>query len=557
MSSYQCTYNDQNEVVALQNPNKANWKQLSKNEKLSEPFIRDNADFLDWNAVSAGQALTLSMLIDLKDKVKWKKIADNPHLDDDLKLIACYKLDFKRLLKKEKDTLPLSFIEKYYRAWQDSNDFSECWAIISSQYQLSKDFIHHFRFLLNWAMLRKKQKHIETTFWYDYPLFFVIGKSKGYHTPSQPAFEALSEQDILDNIARMDWFRLCKSQQLSEAFIEQLIPLVGHSTSFWRNISAFQKLSEPFIVKYHAALYWDRLSVNNNKVLSEELLLRFANKDLNWSWISEHYHLSAETIEHLKDKLHWERLSCNEANCLTEAIIRKYEDRWHWPWIWSYQQLSEDFIRAYIHKVEWKYFWKSQVSVLSEQFLREYEEKVNWYMVARLGNVSEDFIREFEAKFDSVWDWLALFQCQYARLSEQFIKDFHHKVDWEDARTYQVDYEGNTNFIRRFIPYVNWNLIFGPSNARQPMQYDEPFLRDFQDKFSKLMWKQISKEQQLSETFMEDFQDQLDWKLLSQYQQLSEDFMRKFKERLNWKLIAKHQLILPSFRKEFQDLLPA
>ncbi|MGD1841932.1 MAG: hypothetical protein ACFB0B_13715 [Thermonemataceae bacterium] len=573
MAQYQCTYNDQNEVVALQDPNNANWKQLSKNEKLSEPFIRDNADFLDWNAVSAGQALTLSMLIDLKDKVKWKKIADNPHLDDDLKLIARYKLDFKRLLKKEKDTLPLSFIEKYYWTWQDSNDLQDYWSLIPYLYQLNEDFIHRFRYLLDWSDLRKQQPHLDEAFWESY-------------TPNGPTFAQLSEQEILENASRMDWFKLSNHQQLSEAFIEQLIPLVGHTTNFWQSVSARQVLSDAFISKHQDNIDWKYLSFNPKKSLSEEMLLRFSDKDLSWNRISEHYHLSADTIEQLKDKLDWERLSCNKANCLTEDIIRKYEDRWHWPWIWYCQKLSEDFIREYIQKVKWDYIWECQTPVLSEQFFKEHEDKINWYKiqylnmknkvyggysygyftesfirtfkdkvswdrVALASPVSEDFIREFEDTFSSKahWYWLILFQNQYERLSEAFIKDFQEKIDWEDAKTYD---NGSAGFVRKFAPYVNWQLILGKDKSGNPIQYDEPFLRDFQDKFSKSMWKQISKEQQLSEAFIEDFQERLNWKLLSRHQQLSEPFIEKFEKKVNWPFIFKYQLLSPTFRKKFQ-----
>jgi hypothetical protein len=48
-------FNAQNEVTEIKNKNKADFKSLAKNNKLSEKFILENADFLDWSIISKNQ----------------------------------------------------------------------------------------------------------------------------------------------------------------------------------------------------------------------------------------------------------------------------------------------------------------------------------------------------------------------------------------------------------------------------------------------------------------------------------------------------------------------
>ena len=44
----------------------------------------------------------------------------------------------------------------------------------------------------------------------------------------------------------------------------------------------------------------------------------------------------------------------------------------------------------------------------------------------RVSNLSEDFIREFQDKVD--WDCIS----KYQNLSEDFIREFQDKVDWQE-----------------------------------------------------------------------------------------------------------------------------
>jgi len=81
----------------------------------------------------------------------------------------------------------------------------------------------------------------------------------------------------------------------------------------------------------------------------------------------------------------------------------------------------------------------------------------------------------------------------------------------------------------------------------------ESFIREFQNKVD---WFFISKYQKLSESFIREFQDKVDWDWVSKYQKLSEDFIGEFWDEVNWECISLSQKLSYSFRKEFNILLP-
>lgn len=43
----------------------------------------------------------------------------------------------------------------------------------------------------------------------------------------------------------------------------------------------------------------------------------------------------------------------------------------------------------------------------------------------------------------------------------------------------------------------------------------------------------LLRRENLSEAFIEEFQNEVDWDYISEYQVLSEDFMRKFKDKID------------------------
>ena len=62
-------------------------------------------------------------------------------------------------------------------------------------------------------------------------------------------------------------------------------------------------------------------------------------------------------------------------------------------------------------------------------------------------------------------------------------------------------------------------------------------------------WKYISEFEQLSEEFMEKYQDNLWWDAISCQQKLSEPFMIKFQDKINWRWISSFQVLSEDFMR--------
>ena len=81
----------------------------------------------------------------------------------------------------------------------------------------------------------------------------------------------------------------------------------------------------------------------------------------------------------------------------------------------------------------------------------------------------------------------------------------------------------------------------------------EDFIREFQGKVN---WNWISEYQILSEDFIRKFKDKINWSNISVFQRLSEEFIKKFKYKVDWGYISKYQKLSENFRKEFNLSLP-
>jgi len=113
-------------------------------------------------------------------------------------------------------------------------------------------------------------------------------------------------------------------------------------------------------------------------------------------------------------------------------------------------------------------------------------------------------------------------------------------IYWKDVSKNQKLSE---DFIRENQDKVNWYCI------SKYQKLSEEFIREFQDKVD---WYNISAYQKLSEEFIREFQDKVDWCWISKYQKLSfEDFIRGNQDKVNWEFISAYQKLSEDFMKEF------
>ena len=134
---------------------------------------------------------------------------------------------------------------------------------------------------------------------------------------------------------------------------------------------------------------------------------------------------------------------------------------------------------------------------LTEDFIREFADRVDWEWISQYQHLSEGFIREFADRV--YWYWIS----KYKHLSEDFIREFADELDWVGISLYQRLSE---DFIRENKCRVNWHCV--------------------------------SIFQHLSENFIREFKDEVNWAWISAYQHLSKEFIEEFKDNIYMKFIA-------------------
>jgi hypothetical protein len=108
------------------------------------------------------------------------------------------------------------------------------------------------------------------------------------------------------------------------------------------------------------------------------------------------------------------------------------------------------------------------------------------------------------------------------------IKDIKRKLEWE----------------KYYNPYFDWyDLAFYADNT-----LSEDFIREFKDKVD---WEFVSEYQDLSEDFIREFKDKVDWYWISFRQILSEDFIREFQDKVNWNMVLTYQKLSREFKNEY------
>ena len=109
---------------------KVDWICISRYSHLSEDFIRKFADRVDWFYISAYQYLSEDFIREFADRVTWDWLVKYQHLSEDFIREFKYKVD---------------------------------WTYISTYHRLSEEFIREFKGKVNWIRISKHQ-HLSEDF---------------------------------------------------------------------------------------------------------------------------------------------------------------------------------------------------------------------------------------------------------------------------------------------------------------------------------------------------------------------------------------------------------
>jgi len=160
-----------------ENENRIDWDYISKNQKLTESFIRKFYRILNWKYISQYQVLSEDFIREFKDYVNWNLILRYQKLSEDFICKLQHKLN---------------------------------WDYISMSIKLSEDFIRKFKNELNWVFVSKYQKLSED----------LIREFKNYVDWEYVSiYQKLSENFIKEFKNKVFWSYISKYQKLSENFI--------------------------------------------------------------------------------------------------------------------------------------------------------------------------------------------------------------------------------------------------------------------------------------------------------------------------------------------------
>lgn len=155
-----------------ENNSRSFWYSVSRNQKLSEDFIRDYSEKLNWEYITSSQELSEDFVIEFSDKIYWYDYSANKKLSKRILEKCTKKISWssffrynvadeyifskyqKEVLKNmwyvcEYQKLPESFMRKYSEELH--------WSDICRHQILSEEFMHDFRDNLHWDVIAECQ----------------------------------------------------------------------------------------------------------------------------------------------------------------------------------------------------------------------------------------------------------------------------------------------------------------------------------------------------------------------------------------------------------------
>jgi hypothetical protein len=201
------------------------WKMMSQHQNLSESFIREFQNKVDWVKVSKHQNLSESFIVEFQNKVDWKKISKHQNLSESFIVEFQNKLNWQKISKHQ--NLSSSFIKQFennlswfglscnkklsrdiIREFQNKID----WVVKVKRCRLSEDFIREFKEKLDLSHVFKLQRHLSPEF---------LSEIKYNHTPIETCEDCSicldrSESMIITKICKHIFCRLCIGRWLIE-----------------------------------------------------------------------------------------------------------------------------------------------------------------------------------------------------------------------------------------------------------------------------------------------------------------------------------------------------
>jgi len=242
-------------------------------QELSENFIRDFKNKLDWDTLSRSihqKNFSKEFLLEFKDKLNWPVLIESKKVS----IRTFFSLNFEFDMKTYR-----------FKEIKDIEDFKVIFRI-KTQIETISDYEFVFQYVpisinQNSRFLKEAPeeffiKYKEHVCAYDCNSIFDVRQF------SEETLEILTQAagpiNNQNKAKAVDWQGIAENQKLSESFIRRHlrqwnINTLSHEESCWSKISRHQKLSEPFIREFKHKVDWEEIAQNQS--LSESFIKEF------------------------------------------------------------------------------------------------------------------------------------------------------------------------------------------------------------------------------------------------------------------------------------------
>lgn len=277
---------------------------ISKWQNLTEEFIEQHAEEVDWSEISSHQVLSEDFMKKWENKINWNFLHQTQGLSKQfvMEIYNEFMLNASHLVNYNMK-FTQSFIERYYDV------FKWDWTLISRYVNLNDKFIIKYKKKLHLDDIARFQKHLSEKFAEKYLIEYIslyIANHK-VHT------DFIREH--VDKIEPLYWIDIINTQQWDENTIREFMPYINWNISY--------------------------INIDWN-------FLREFNIDIIWRSKLVYIKLNEHNLEEFKDKLDWQRVC--EYQTLSEKFIEKYSEKWNWNEVERYQKLSKNFIKKYEYR---------------------------------------------------------------------------------------------------------------------------------------------------------------------------------------------------------------
>jgi hypothetical protein len=517
------------------------WGNVSK-QPLSETFIDDNHEFLDWNTLSACQPLAPWIADKYKDKINWMTMSSNKTLPPETIAGFIDRMDLETSQKNHRYT------DDMVRAWKEDLD-----PMVMMQYQKLGSAVitelielhvsaSDWRSVVNLANAASQYQVLDTTFYetllgYEDKIVQEVGTSEQMYLFNRQTVlqyqKTLPEKFILDRIVAgnsqlritmlenfpcsdtvvltsivhtpelMNYNRILKVQRLCEAVLLYILELHDNNANLIRLIVRYQTFDIEFLETLSKSLQPDEITDLYNTVFVR-CLKPTSDTFLTWN---------SETVNtRVVPKTNFARVDLREnlPEFVNFAISNlKLFAGFSWynfigQYVFKDDQMTQ--FETILDPLEFWYAMNKNRSYLSKVYWTRNEPKLSWWRQIPSALMLDFATRCIECPTDS----------DLYRLLEHFVG----QTKWSEFLSVEKIPEWFIDVLDRFRQPIERNL--------RTVSY----------------WWKIGRHQTLSPAFIDCHINALELKNILCWQRLTDDQLERYCQAFDvecWYFVTKHQ----------------